>query len=75
MSQMPLDENRLEPPTGTGAGNGARYAFWISGVGGFVLGALTVIIVLLLTRRMGTGDEVGREARPAPTAVQGDSAK
>lgn len=45
------------------------HVFWLSGIGGFVLGALTVIIVLALARRTGDRDEVGKDARPAPQAV------
>lgn len=40
--------------------------FWISAIGGFVLGVLTVLLVLLLTRRIGD-QEPPAEARPAAT--------
>lgn len=46
-----------------------RRVLWFSGIGGFVLGALTVIIVLALARRTGDRDEVGKDARPASQAV------
>ena len=40
--------------------------FWITAIGGFVLGVLTVLLVLMLTRRTGR-QEPPAQARPAAT--------
>lgn len=73
MSQLPRSDERGTQGT-QGVQPKGNHAFWLSGIGGFVLGALTVIIVLLLTRRAGDRDEPGPEARPGQQAVQHDAA-
>ena len=52
--------------TNSGAFGSPNHNFWLTGIGGFVLGVLTVIIVLALARR--TGDELSHPAPVTPTA-------
>ena len=59
---------RLARSTTSGAnetvsGSG-RHSFWITAVGGFVLGVVTVLLVLLLARRIGY-QEPDLDTRPA----------
>lgn len=48
----------------------AGHNFWLTAVGGFVLGALTVLIVLALAKRTGDRDEPRRPERPQRPAME-----
>jgi hypothetical protein len=49
--------------------SGSNHSFWLTGIGGFVLGVLTVLIVLLLTRRANDVDFEGKKTeRPVEVA-------
>ena len=52
--------------TSTSPVSSPHHNFWLTGVGGFILGALTVIIVLALARR--TAHEPSPPLPDAPTA-------